>query len=157
MDKRKEIASFNKNVSKFKTLMKSGPVFVCVVRNRCHYQKSFIFKKMHRYNVDEGSIFMLMSYDGSYYICNTYDKVLRNNKMPYQVVANKLFVEDLPKQFQGINRLDRLLPSRRTLFKKVTVMPKGKSLKMRGSICSIPVTEVDVHCNALPRPADSRI
>ena len=71
---------------------------------------------MHRYNVDDGSIFMLMSYDGSCYICNTYDKVLRNNKMPYQAVANKLSVEDLPKQFQGINRLDRLLPSRRTLF-----------------------------------------
>ena len=71
---------------------------------------------MHRYNVDDGSIFMLMSYDGSCYICNTYDKVLRNNKMPYRAVANKLSVEDLRKQFQGINRLDRLLPSRRTLF-----------------------------------------
>ena len=35
-------------------------------------------------------------------------------------------------------------------------MPKGKSLKMKGNICSIPVTEVDVHCNTLSRPADSR-
>ena len=34
-------------------------------------------------------------------------------------------------------------------------MPKGKSLKMKGSICNIPVTEVDVNCNTLPRPADS--
>ena len=43
MDKRKEITSFNKNVSKFKTLMKRRPVFVCLVRYRCHYQKSVIF------------------------------------------------------------------------------------------------------------------
>ena len=34
-------------------------------------------------------------------------------------------------------------------------MPKGKSLKMKGSICNITVTEVDVNCNTLLRPADS--
>ena len=118
MDKRKGITSFDKSVSKFKTLIKSGPVFVCVVCNRCHYQKSVIFLKMHRYNVDEDSIFMVMSYDGNYYICNTCDKALRNNRMPCQAVANKLFVEDLPKQFQGINRLGILLASRKFYFKR---------------------------------------
>ena len=74
--------------------------------------------------------------------------------MPCQGVANKLFVEDLPKQFQGTNRLERLLASRSILFKKVTVMSKGKSLNMRSSICNIQVTEVDVNCNTLPGPAD---
>ena len=54
---------------------------------------------MHKYNVDEDSIFMVMSYDGSYYICNTCDKVLQKNRIPCQAVAYKLFVEDLPKQF----------------------------------------------------------
>ena len=47
--------------------------------------------------------------------------------------------------FQDIRRLERLLVSRRILFKKVTVMPKGKSLKrvcIKGSICNIPVSEV---------------
>ena len=58
-------------------------------------------------------------------------------------------------QFQGINRLERLLASTRILFKKVTVMPKSKSLKIKGSICDIPVKEVNVNCNTLPRPADS--
>ena len=103
MDKRKGITSFDKSVSKFKTLIKSGPVFVCVVCNRCHYQKSVIFLKMRRYNVDEDSIFMVMSYDGNHYICNMCHKAMRNNRMPCQAVPNKLFVEDLPKQFQSIN------------------------------------------------------
>ena len=57
--------------------------------------------------------------------------------------------------FQDICRLERLLVSRRILFKKVTLMPKGKSFKIKGSICNIPVSEVDVNCNMLPRPADS--
>ena len=34
-------------------------------------------------------------------------------------------------------------------------MRKDKSLKMEGSICNIPVIEVDVNCNTLPRPAYS--
>ena len=75
--------------------------------------------------------------------------------MPCQAVANKLFVKDLPKQFQDINRLKRLLASRRILFKKATIMPKAKSLKMKSSICNIPVTEFDVNCNTLPRSGES--
>ena len=43
MVKRKGITSFDKSVIKFKTLIKSGPVLVCVVCNRCHDQKSAIF------------------------------------------------------------------------------------------------------------------
>ena len=54
--------------------------------------------------------------------------------------------------FQDILRLERLLVSRTVLFKKVTVMPKGKSLKIKGSTCNIPVLEVDVNCNMLPDP-----
>ena len=34
-------------------------------------------------------------------------------------------------------------------------MPKGKSSKMKGSICNVPVTENDVNYNTLLRPADS--
>ena len=42
MDKGKGIGSFDKSVSKFKTL-ESGPVFVSVVCNRCHYHECVIF------------------------------------------------------------------------------------------------------------------
>ena len=124
IDKRKGITLFDKNVGKFETQIKSGPVFVYIVCNRCHYQKPVNFLKMHRYDVNEESIFMVMSYDGNYYICNTCDKALQSNRTSSQEVANKLFVEDLPKQFQGINRIERVLASRRILFKKVAVMPR---------------------------------
>ena len=35
---------------------------------------------MDRYNVDEDSILIVMSYDGNFYICNTCDKALRNKE-----------------------------------------------------------------------------
>ena len=76
MDKRNGITSFDKSVSKCKTLIKSGPVFVSVVCNRCLYQKSVIFLKMHRCHVDEDSIFNVMCNNDNCCICNTCDKAL---------------------------------------------------------------------------------
>ena len=149
------VSIFEKKVSDFKQLIKNGPYFICVICNRCLYRTSVICFKNDRYKVDENIIFNVKSYDAKYYICNTCDKALRKDKVPCQAVVNKLDVVELPKLFQDIRRLERLLVSRRILFKKVTVMPKGKSLKMKGSICNIPVSEVDVNCNMLPRPADS--
>ena len=40
------------------------------------------------------------------------------------------------------------------LFRKVTIMPKGQSPKVKGAICNIPVETDDV-VNTLPRGADS--
>ena len=34
-------------------------------------------------------------------------------------------------------------------------MLKGQSPKVKGSICNIPISEIDNNCNSLPRPADS--
>ena len=98
---------------------------------------------------------MVKPYDDNYYIFTTCDKALRKNSVLCQAVANRLNAVELPKLFQDIRRLERLLVSRRILFKKLTVMPKGKSLTIKGSICYIPVSEVDVKCHRLPRPADS--
>ena len=85
------------------------------------------------------------------FIYATCDKALRKNSVPCQAVANRLNVVELPKLFQNIRRLERFLVSRRILFKKVTVIPKGKSLKIKGSICNIPVLEVDVNCNLVTK------
>ena len=81
-------------------------------------------------------------------------KRLKNN-VPFQAVSNKLAVELLPNGFRDLRRLERVLVAKRILFKKVTVMPKGQSLKVKGSICNIPISEIDNNCNSLPRPADS--
>ena len=164
INKRKDIkrrrlyeSSFDRKVSNFKLLIKNGPFFICVTCNRCLYRTSVICFNIEKYSVDENIIFMVKSYDDNYYICTTCDKALRKNSVPCQAVANRLNVVELPKLFQDIRRLERLLVSRRILFEKVTVMPKGKSLKIKGSICNIPVSEVDVNCNMLSRPADSNI
>ena len=77
---------------------------------------------------------------------------MRKNSVPCQAVANRSNVVESQKLFKDIRRLERLLVSRRILFEKVAVMPEGKSLKIKSSICNIPVSKVDVNCNMLPRP-----
>ena len=61
----------------------------------------------------------------------------------------------MPNEFQDLCWLERVLVAKSILFKKVTVMPKGLSPKVKGSICNIPISEIDNNCNSLPRPADS--
>ena len=134
----------NRKVPNLKLLIKNGPFFICVKCNCCLYRTSVICFNIEKCNVDENIIFMVKSYDDNYYICMC-DKALRKNSVSCQAVANRLNVVELPKLFQDICRHERLLVSKRILFKKVTVMPKGKSLKIKGSICIIPVSEVGVN------------
>ena len=64
-----------------------------------------------------------------------------------------MFISFLPKELWSIRRLERVLVSSRILFKKIAIKPKGKLPKIKGSLCNIPVIEVDDNCKSLPRPA----
>ena len=95
------------------------------------------------------------SYDGCFYICKTCHSKVKRNKIPCQSVSNKLSVDQLPSEFRKLLHLETILVARRILFKKITVMPKGQSPKVKGNICNIPVTKIESNCKSLPRPADS--
>ena len=41
------------------------------------------------------------------------------------------------------------------MFKKVTIVSKGQSPKIRGAVCNFLVENAADNCNILPRPADS--
>jgi len=76
----------------------------------------------------------VLSYDRRSYICKTCDKQLRKKKIPCQSVSNKLENIELPNGLSNINRLERVLVAKRLLFKKITIMPKGQSPKLKGNI-----------------------
>ena len=71
-----------------------------------------------------------------------------------QAVWNKLDIYDFPDDMANLNRLEKAIISRRILFKKVTIMPKGQMPKIKGSICNVPIDTVTV-ANTLPQGADS--
>ena len=82
------------------------------------------------------------------------DIYLRKQKKPFEAVCNKLNIFLLPEILLNLNRLERVLISRRILFKKIKVMSKGRFPKLKGSISNILIDSNHI-ANVLPQGADS--
>ena len=96
----------------------------------------------------------VISADGKYYICLTCHKKLHESEITAQAVWNKLDVYNFLDDLASLNRLEKAIISRRILFKKITIMPKGQMPKIKGSICNVPINVGDV-ASTLPQGADS--
>ena len=53
-----------------------------------------------------------------------------------------------------MQRSEKVIIARRLLFKKISIMSKGQSPKLKSVLCNISIDVVDI-CNTLPRSADS--
>ena len=137
----------------FHKLCREGPTFICVICNRCLYQKSVRKFDRNNYSDLDFEKFSEISNKGIY-ICLTCHGHFKKRKTPSQAVWNKIEVYDVPNILADLNRLGRVLISRRILFKKVSIMPKGRFPKLKGSICNIPIDLADI-TNVLPYGADS--
>ena len=58
-------------------------------------------------------------------------KTEKNMYVPCQAVCNQLKLFDLPKEFTDIRRLEKVLAAGRPLFKKISIMPKRQSPKLK--------------------------
>ena len=137
----------------FKNAIKEGPYYICVVCHRCLYKKSI--KKFVSTNYNMSCNEFHESFDQCKYVCITCDKHLKKNTTPPQAVTNKSMLDPIPDVLSILNRLEKTLISKRILFKKITIMPKGQQPKIRGAVCNIPI-QADAVSNVLPRPADRK-
>ena len=96
----------------------------------------------------------ITTYDGKQYICTTCHVNLRETKIPYQAVDNKLQLFDQPPVISNLRKLEKVIIAKRLLFKKVVIMPKGQQPKMKGAICNVPNESEQVR-NILPRGMDN--
>lgn len=145
----------NRSIEAFKKHIKNGPFYLCVVCNWCLYLTSVLLFREEKYDVI-GNIFQsrVLSYNSKEYICKTCHSKLLKKRIPCQAVWNDMQVIELPERFLDIRKLEKIIISKRLLFKKVTIMPKGQSPKMKGVICNVPIRADDV-CNILPRGMDN--
>ena len=144
------------NIARFIEKINKGPVFICVVCNRCLYDRSVINFDENSYEIDDAyfSFNYVHSFDGQLYICLTCHRTLKCRVIPDISVCNNLSVSVFSDDFPPLNRLEKLIIAKRMLFKKIVIMPKGQSPKLNGSICNIPVECKDI-CNVLPRGMDN--
>ena len=83
------------------------------------------------------------------HICRTCDPYLKKKKIHPQAVCNKLNIPSVPCESKNLSNLKRMLISRRLLFKKVKIMPKGCFPKLKDAIYNVP-TETNDIVNVLP-------
>ena len=127
-------------VSAFHEAIQDGPYFICIVCNRTLYKKTVKLFHKNSYNPNMHYVFTnVNSFNSKYYICITCDKHLKKDEIPCQAVWNKLEISDLPAEIKVLNILERVLISKRILFKKIVIMPKGQQPKIKGAICNIPI------------------
>ena len=142
----------NNRIKKFFKLCWEGLTFVCVVCNRCLYRNGVKLFDSSKYDFDTDSVIHKVDTEGSW-VCCTCDTYLKKKQIPGQAVINKLEISVSPDVLIGLNRLKRVLISKRISFKKVTIMPKGNFPKLKGSICNVPIDTVDIS-DVLARGAD---
>ena len=145
----------HERILKFTEMIKDGPFYICVVCNRCLYHRSVVLFKRKNYSIDKVNFYRIVtSSDGNVYVCHTCNKKLKKSETPAQAVWNKLDISDFPDDLANLNRLEKAIISRRILFKKVTIMPKGQMPKLKGSICNVLIDTAAI-ANTLPQGADS--
>ena len=88
------------------------------------------------------------------FICHKCHKALKKVRIHVKAVSNNLKISFVPKILLNLIRLERILISRRILFKKIAIMSKEQFPKLKGSICNIPVNTLGI-TNVLPHSADS--
>ena len=96
---------------------------ICIICNRCLYTRSVLRFYQEKYDMDMDKI--LCNFMQQEHICRTCDHHLKKKKIPPQAMCNKSNIQTAPCELKILNRLERVLISRRLLFKKVTIMPKG--------------------------------
>ena len=143
----------DERIDSFKIQITNGPYYICVVCNRCLYRRSVKYFVEEKYNMPQENYFFVAhinSFDQKEYICTTCDGKLKKSEVPCQAVCNKLQVVNFPPFIPKLKRLEKIIIAKRLLFKKIAIMPKGQSPKLKGAVCNVPV-ETESVCNILPR------
>ena len=107
----------------FSILCKEEPTFVCVICSRWLYQKEL--KKTPK-KPEKNILWILKSkfLHLVIVICLSCDRDIQKVKKAAQALWNKLTIYPVPNTLSIINKLEKVLISRRIPFRKVTNMPK---------------------------------
>ena len=61
-------------------------------------------------------------FDEKLYICKKCHKDLYKNEIPCQAVCNKMTLDPIPDELQDLKKIEKVLISKRILFKKIAIM-----------------------------------
>ena len=118
LKKKKTEILLDDRVKRYKKQIWEGPYYICTIRHRSFYWCSVRYFSIENYNNFKMIYIPATTFDSRLHICLTCHKSVSKEKIPCQAVCNKLQVEAAPKGLQDLRRLEKVLISRRILFKK---------------------------------------
>ena len=79
------------------------------------------------------------------YICETFHTNLCRNEIPSEAVCNKMTLDCIPDELKDLNKIDKVLLFKITLFKEMGVMHgKGEFSKMKEIIRNVPIEAANI-------------
>ena len=156
-NKSKKHALLEKASAKFRKSCKEFPEFVCTCCHRMMFYRSVTKLNVEKYNLGGVCGRALSNRYGfkdnekeDEYICTTCDRKLRKNEMPCQAVANGLEIPNVPRELQGLRRLECRCIGLRIPFMSIRALPKGGQGKIRGPCINVPAS-LEPIADVLPR------
>ena len=119
-----------KCVERFLKAIRSGPLYFCVVCNRCLYKSNVVLFDKEKYNINKirEKITDVRSFHNNFYICKTCPIKMEKSQVPCQA-----------EEISCLNQLELFLICKIFLIKKILIMPKGQTPKLHGAIVNVPV------------------
>ena len=125
-ENRKKVHTKNKKrlnkVKKFCQQVRKSPYFIYTAFYRYLSDRKVRLFEYAKYILTAKFYFPVRSFDEKIYICNTCHKCLSRNEIPCQAVLNKYNLDPIPDQLTDLKELEKILPSKRIIFKKIAIM-----------------------------------
>ena len=138
-------------ISKFHSIVSSGPVYICSCCDQLWYKHSVTLADNLRLSNATAARYLLSkrSVENKEWLCNTCMKYLKKNKVPPLAAVNGM---QFPVKLEcfDLNELEWRLLAPRLAFQKLMQAPRGKQLKITGNVVNVPA-DVSSTVNLLPR------
>ena len=138
-------------VQKFHISVATGPVYICSCCDQLWYKHSVLTTENLRVSNPSTGQYLLnkTSVDNIEWICLSFHKHLKKNKIPPSAAKNGMFFPVKP-DFFDLNELECRLLAPRLAFQKLLQAPRGNQLKIKGNIVNVPA-DANSTVNMLPR------
>ena len=126
-------------IAKFHDVVSQGPLYICTCCDQLWYKHSVIAAaalKKNNPNV-QNKLLNKTSVNNFEWLCRTCNNHLKNNKVPPCAAINGMKFPVKPSFFD-LNELECRLLAPRIAFQKLMQAPRGKQLKINGSIVNVP-------------------
>lgn len=140
-------------VAKFHELVSQGPEYICISCNQVFFKHAVAEFNHLNYlsnSLINNCVTSVKSVDNKKWLCLQCKKYLKDVKVPPCSIGNGFSFPSLPKELQGLTKLEERLISPRIPFMQIKELPRGGQIAMHGNLVNVPA-DVNKTVKLLPR------